>query len=109
VLEVVKDNGATGFSIMQHASINHSQLKRYLHSLTEIGFIKMNSEEEQCFYRTTEKGLDFLRQYYVLLGMLLSAITKNKPNNITYEKEHDAAALKQQSAPQLVASLRHDH
>jgi predicted transcriptional regulator len=107
LLEAVKDNGATRFSIMKHASINYNQLK-YLHSLTEIGFIKIDKKEDQCFYRTTEKGLDFLRQYYVLLGMLLSAFARNKPASIVYEAEYDATSAQQQSATQLVTSLQHN-
>jgi len=108
LLEAVKDNGATGFSIMKHASINYNQLKKYLHSLTEIGFIDIDRKEEQCFYRTTEKGLDFLRQYYVLLGMLLNAFARNKPASIVYEAEYDATSVQQQSATQLVTSLQYN-
>jgi predicted transcriptional regulator len=108
-LEATRDNGATAFSIMKHASINYSQLKKYLHSLIEIGFITVNREKDQCFYRTTEKGIDFLREYYVLLGMLLSAFEKNKPASTVYEGAYEAATVKQQPAPQLVASLQHKH
>lgn len=108
LLEAVKDNGATRFSIMKHASINYNQVKKYLPSLTEIGFIKTAKKGDQCFYRTTEKGLDFLRQYYVLLGMLLNAFTRNKSASIVYEAEYDAATMQQQSATQLVQSLQHN-
>jgi predicted transcriptional regulator len=108
LLEAVKDNGATRFSIMKHASINYSQLKKYLYSLTEIGFIKMDRKEDQCFYRTTERGLDFLRQYYVLLGMLLNAFARNKLASVVYEAEYDATSVQQQSATQLVTSLQHN-
>jgi predicted transcriptional regulator len=108
LLEAVKDNGATRFSIMKHASINYNQLKKYLRSLTEIGFIDIDRKEERCFYRTTEKGLDFLRQYYVLLGMLLNAFERNKSASIVYEAEYDVTSVQQQSATQLVTSLRHN-
>jgi len=108
LLEAVKDNGATRFSIMTHAGINYNQLKKYLHSLTEIGFIEIDKKEDQYLYRTSEKGLDFLRQYYVLLGMLLSALARNKPASIVYEAEYDATSVQQQSATQLVTSLQHN-
>jgi len=108
LLEAVKDNGATRFSIMTHAGINHNQLKKYLPSLTEIGFIETDKKEDQYLYRTSEKGLDFLRQYYVLLGMLLSALARNKPPSIVYEAEYDATSVQQQSATQLVTSLQHN-
>jgi predicted transcriptional regulator len=108
LLEAVKDNGATRFSIMKHANTNYNQLKKYLHSLTEIGFIEMDKKEDQCFYRTTEKGLDFLRQYYVLLGMLLNAFARSKPVSIIYEAEYDPTSVRQRSATQLVISLQHN-
>ena len=108
LLEAVKDNGATRFSIMKHADTNYNQLKKYLPSLTEIGFIEMVKKEDQCFYRTTKKGLDFLRQYYVLFGMLLNAFARNKPASIVYEAEYDATSVQQQSATQLVTSLQHN-
>jgi len=108
LLEAVKDNGATRFSIMKHADTNYNQLKKYLRSLTEIGFIEMDKKEGQCLYRTSEKGLAFLRQYYVLLGMLLNAFARNKPASIVYEAEYDATSAQQQSATQLVTSLRHN-
>jgi predicted transcriptional regulator len=108
LLEAVKDNGATRFSIMKHASINYNQLKKYLHSLTEIGFINIDRKEERCFYRTTGKGLDFLRQYYVLIGMLLNAFERNKPTSIAYEAEYYATGMQQRSATPLVTSLQHN-
>jgi predicted transcriptional regulator len=108
LLEAVKDNGATRFSIMKHASINYNQLKKYLSSLTEIGFMDIDRKEDQCFYRTTEKGLEFLRQYYVLLGILLNAFARNKLASIVYEAEYDATSVQQQSATQLVTSLQHN-
>jgi predicted transcriptional regulator len=108
LLEAVKDNGATKFSIMKHANTNYKQLKKYLRTLTEIGFIEMDKKEDQCLYRTSEKGLNFLRQYYVLLGMLLSALARNKSASIVYKAEYDAASGQQQSAAQLVRSLQHN-
>ena len=108
LLEAVRDNCVTRFSIMTHANINHSQLKKYLYSLTEIGFIRIDVKEDQCFYRITKEGLDFLRQYYVLLGMLLNALARDNPTNIFYEPEYDSTTEQQQSATQLVTSLQRD-
>jgi len=108
LLEGGTDNGATKFSIMKHANINYKQLKKYLRSLTEIRFIEMDKKGDQCFYRTTAKGLDFLRQYHVLLGMLLSAFARNKPVSIAYETEYDATSVQQQSVTQFVTSPQHN-
>jgi len=76
MLEAVKDNSVGRFSLMKYANINCTQLKKYLESLTEMGLIDMNIKEGQVLYSTSDKGLTFLKQYYVLLGMLLSKRTK---------------------------------
>jgi predicted transcriptional regulator len=73
VLEVVRADSATPFSIMKHASVNCMQLKKYLRSLTEIGFLEVEIRKSRIFYRASKEGLEFLRQYYVLLEMLLTA------------------------------------
>jgi len=72
VIEAVKNKDAGNSSIMRHANINYMQLKKYLNSLAEMGFIEPNIENGQISYKATERGLAFLRQYYVLLGMLLN-------------------------------------
>jgi len=51
---------------------NSAQLKKYLESPTEMGFIETDIKGDQVLYRASEEGLDFLRQYYVLRGMLLN-------------------------------------
>jgi len=82
VLEAVKNNGATRFSILRHANTNCAQINKYLQFLTEIGFIKVNLKEGQALYRASEKGLEFLRQYNILLEMLFNAYVQNKQANI---------------------------
>ena len=72
MLEAVKNNGTGRYPIMKHTGINSAQLKKYLKSLTEMGFIEANTKEGRVLFRASEKGLDFLRQYYVLLGKMLS-------------------------------------
>ena len=73
VLEAVKADIATPFSIMNHARVNCMQLKKYLKSLTEMGFLRMEIKKNKISYGATVEGLEFLRQYYILLEMLLSA------------------------------------
>jgi len=72
MLEAVKDNGASQYSLMKHIGSNFVELRKYLKSLTEMGFIETDIKDGRMLYRATEKGLDFLRQYYVLLGKMLS-------------------------------------
>jgi predicted transcriptional regulator len=79
VLEAIKTEWSTNFLIMKRAGVNCRQLKKYLTSLTEIGFVETNTHENRGRYRASEQGLEFLRQYYVLLGILLNAKSRNKP------------------------------
>ena len=73
VLESAKADSATTFFIMKHANINFMQLKKYLKSLTEIGFLEIEMKRNAICYRASKEGLEFLRQYYALVGMLLTA------------------------------------
>ena len=99
VLEAINDNGASASFIMRYAGMNYKQLKKYLGSLTEIGFVDANSIDGQISYRVNEKGLAFLRQYYVLLGMLLGICTENNQltlfmnlnKNLTNKSAHQYA------------------
>ena len=76
MIDAVKENngnGAPKFSIMRDTSINSAQLKRYLKSLSEMGFVELGNTGDQVVYRATERGLDFLKQYSVLQKMMLRA------------------------------------
>lgn len=81
VLEAIKTEWSTSFLIMKRAGVNCRQLKKYLASLTEIGFVETNTHENRGRYRASEQGLEFLRQYYVLLGILLNAKSQHKPRS----------------------------
>lgn len=71
VLEAVKNKDMALYHIMKHAGSNYSELRKYLESLAEIGFIETDEKEDHVMYRASERGLDFLRQYHILLHMLL--------------------------------------
>lgn len=87
MVEAVKDGGQARFSIMKHASINCGQLNRFLNSLTEMGFIVEDVKDGRPSYRASERGLDFLRQYYVLLSILLAAENGNRRPILAYAPE----------------------
>lgn len=70
MLEAVKDNGATAYYIWKHVGSSFAETKKYLEALTEIGLIETDIEEGQVLYIASEKGLEFLRQYDVLLEMM---------------------------------------
>jgi predicted transcriptional regulator len=72
MLDAVKDKGALRFAIMNRTSINCALLKKYLKSLVEMGFVELEMKEGRIFYKASNKGLDFLRQYNILQDMLLS-------------------------------------
>lgn len=105
MLEAMRDNGATRFSIMKYTSINSAQLKKYLRFLTEMGFIEMDIKASRLLYRASEKGLAYLRQYQVLLGMLLSAYAPNKPITVVYNTSN----RQQGSVTQIVKHLQPAH
>jgi len=85
MLELTRSNSETRFSIMSQARINCGQLKKYLHSLTEMGFLHTSLDHGHICYRTSEKGLEFLRQYYTLLGMLFKASGPGDLNSLLYD------------------------
>ncbi len=85
MLELTRNTSHTRFSIMSQAKINCGQLKKYLHSLTEMGFLRTGLENGHISYRTSDKGLEFLRQYYTLLGMLFKASGPGDLNSLWYD------------------------
>lgn len=77
MLEAAKGDGASQSSIIRYVGINHKHLKKYLGSLTDMGFVDVNIKKGHVLYRVNEKGIAFLKQYYVLMGMLLDTCTRN--------------------------------
>jgi predicted transcriptional regulator len=106
MLESVKDADATGFSIMTYSNTNSKQLERYLQILRRIGFINMVVGKDQVLYRTSEAGLEFLRQYYVLLGMLLGASARIRSTTVPCDTPSSLPSLKGQHPTQVVAHLK---
>lgn len=78
ILEAVKDNGAARYSLMKQTGNNYSQLKKYLELLAKIGFIEVHIREGKVFYKASELGLEFLKQYNVLMDMIASAFLGNR-------------------------------
>lgn len=74
IIEAMKDNGVARFSLIKHISTNCTQLNKYLDPLIEMGFIEVNIKEGRILYRASEKGLAFLKQYYVLQEMLSTSM-----------------------------------
>jgi predicted transcriptional regulator len=55
------NGGVTKTKIMYHAYLSYEQLKDYLTMLMESGLLEYSREEAR--YRTTQKGLIFLKGY----------------------------------------------
>jgi len=85
IVEAVKESEQAKFSIMRHASINCGQLNKFLGALIEMGFIEQFAVNGRPIYRASAKGQSFLRQYYVLLSMLLTANKEVKHLPVIYE------------------------
>jgi predicted transcriptional regulator len=60
ILEVA-NGGTSKTKIMYGAYLSYAQLKEYLAVLTENGLIEYQPDDQR--YRTTEKGLRFLKTY----------------------------------------------
>ena len=69
VLEIAK-NGCLKTQIMYRANLSFAQLNDYLDFLLEVGLLKETSEEGKTIYRTTAKGVRFLRNYYKIRNLL---------------------------------------
>lgn len=71
ILKSLTSRSVSPYLIMRHTNVNHTQLKKYLRFLVEMGMVEIELGGNQILYRSGEKGLAFLRQYYVLQEILL--------------------------------------
>ncbi len=68
ILELAKGDGVSKTRIMYGAYLSFSQLKEYLNLLLYNGMLVHNKANNK--YRTTQKGLDFLKAHNYIDGML---------------------------------------
>jgi predicted transcriptional regulator len=85
ILDVARNNSGDRYFLMKRSGVNYSQLKKYLGSLTKIGFIEVEMRGRRIQYCATEKGLAFLRQYYILLGMLADTYPIGDQGQLVYQ------------------------
>lgn len=83
MIGAMRDGGASRFSLMKKANTNYSQIKKYVTSLTQMGFVETNINNGQVLYTPSYEGLAFLRQYHILLEMLAGKNGKTYPMMIT--------------------------
>lgn len=69
ILDVVNANGgATQTRIMYKAFLSYTQLKQYLAFLMDGGLLDYDGKSQT--YRTTQKGLKYLRMYNQMGGIM---------------------------------------
>jgi predicted transcriptional regulator len=90
ILDAAKYDSGDRYFLMKRTSVNYAQLKKYLESLAKIDFIEVQMRGSQIAYCATQKGLEFLRQYYVLLGMLMDAYALGKQGQFVYQTAYAA-------------------
>jgi predicted transcriptional regulator len=85
ILDALKYDTGDKYSLMKRTGINYAQLKKYLTSITKIGFVEIRMRGQQILYCATDRGQEFLRQYYVLLGMLINTYTLGEQHQSIYQ------------------------
>jgi len=77
VLEIAKE-GILKTQIMYRANLSFTQLNSYLRFMLKINLLKKLVRNDKEFYKTTDKGLEFLQRYREITEMLKTEnCTKN--------------------------------
>jgi predicted transcriptional regulator len=80
VLEIAR-NGCLKTQIMYRANLSFAQLNDYLGFLLEVGLLKETNESEKSVYKTTQKGVKFLENYYKIRDLLREKNEKSNQEN----------------------------
>ncbi len=83
VLGVTID-GALKTQIMYKANLSFAQLNEYLSLLLRLGLLKRNKEEQKTLYKTTPKGIEYLKSYEEIRAILGKKEEKAKNNPPIY-------------------------
>lgn len=75
ILEVAVE-GVSRYAIANCLHTNYVHLQKYLNYLVRRGFIDVEVDGGRLLYRTSGKGLEFLKLYYALLKMFLEKDTE---------------------------------
>ena len=81
----IAQQGERKSHIMYRANLSFDELTEYLGFLRELGLIDQHfdPEEHAVMFKTTPAGLDFIKRYEELRGMMMMTVddlTKNKKN-----------------------------
>ena len=69
MLETAK-NGSLKTPIMHKAHLSFKQLDEYLSFLVEIGLVDIGNKDERTVYKTTSRGLNFVKEYRDIMTLL---------------------------------------
>ena len=62
--------GSKEGEIMERCKLDSMSMETYLSALEELSLLGLDEDEEMC-YRTTSKGLEFLKTYHRLRWLLM--------------------------------------
>ncbi len=66
----ITENGESRTKIAEKAHLNSQQLQLYLNRLAKLDLVEINSANRRRIYITSEKGIQYLRQYNMLKELL---------------------------------------
>ena len=69
ILVIAKD-GSLKTQIMYRANLSFAQLNEYLNFLLKRELIKVDTEKNKTFYKTTSKGVKYLENYEEISNLL---------------------------------------
>ena len=75
ILDATNGGGATKTKIMYTAFLSYGQLKEYLSVLVENNLIEYSDGTHK--FKTTEKGLNYLKMYHEIGELLQTTAIKN--------------------------------
>ncbi|MEM3789071.1 MAG: winged helix-turn-helix domain-containing protein [Candidatus Bathyarchaeia archaeon] len=93
ILEVAVER-VSRFVIANRLSTNYMQLRRYLSYLVRMGFIDAEAHGKQILYKTSEKGVEFLRLYHTLLAMLFEDAETRVHAGVVYGRVSQQVTVK---------------
>ena len=71
ILEITKDSSLKT-QIMYKANLSFSQLTEYLSLLIEMRLLENIVNEDKTIYRTTRKGVEYIKNYKQIRDLLLN-------------------------------------
>jgi len=88
VLQVTR-NGALKTQIMYKANLSFAQLNEYLSLLLELNLLRVHKSDQATIYKTTRKGIEYLRSYEEIRALLEKEEKNVKRNPLVYLTKPD--------------------